>query len=90
MNEQIIDMRAAASAAQSYVQSIQDLLGTPENLRLEEVELSQDGKTWKITLGFDRSGKVDLFGGLTSHREYKLFEVDALSGQVRAMKIRDV
>lgn len=48
-----IDLKTAVHAIQEYVSSIQEMLGGLENLRLEEVELSEDNKYWLITLGFD-------------------------------------
>ncbi len=49
-----IHLKAAVNAAHSYLISIQDLIGEQlKNLRLEEVELSEDKKFWLITLGFD-------------------------------------
>lgn len=46
-----IDVRAAAETASTY---LQDLIKFQlENLRLEEVELSEDGRECLITLGFD-------------------------------------
>ena len=57
-----------------------------DSLTLEEVELSEDEKHWLITLGFQE------YRGLTpfdqASQKYKLFTVDATTGQVRAMKMR--
>jgi hypothetical protein len=91
------DVRAAAKAAVNYIQSFQDLLGNLENLRLEEVELSEDRKYWLITLGFDinNNSEVDenplfpITEGTKQERQYKLIKVDTVSGQVQSMKIRN-
>ena len=89
------DAVAAARAAIREYYSSDDLLDP----RLEEVELSRDGSLWLITLGFyvpNRNPKrtpltISMLGGVEDYiREYKLFEVDSQTGQVRAMKIRKV
>jgi hypothetical protein len=71
-----------------------------EELNLEEVEITDDERYWLITLGFFlrhtgpvRKGKVlqtIVEGRLADRQErnYKLFKVDAATGEVRAMKIR--
>ena len=61
---------------------------------LEEIELSEDGKAWLITVGFDsktprKSNPLAFeFGGVD--RVYKRFSVDALHGNVISIKIRTV
>lgn len=69
------------------------LLSTGEirNIRLEEIQISEDEKLWLVTLGFDRLLEEDesLVPDQTK-REYKLFEIDADTRQVKAMKIRIV
>ena len=52
----MIDIRTAVSAAQTYIQSVQDLMGSSlQNLRLEEAEVSEDRRFWLITLGHDKT-----------------------------------
>ena len=92
-----IDVRAAVHAAQIYFQSLQDLMGNETtNLRLEEVELSEDKKFWLITLGYDLSNSVknnplETIGiGIVENREYKIFKVDSETGEVESMKIREL
>ena len=68
------------------------------DLGLEEVEMSKDGKFWLVTLGFYRPSKKPVSGlealqqirGVTHERKYKVFKVDATSGEVTSMKIRSV
>jgi len=97
----MIDVKAAFSSAYEYLQVVQDMLGGKlEDLRLEEVELADDKTSWLITLGYDlpvknRSQLEELLASptrpkLTFRREYKLFRVNAETGKVEAMKIRDV
>ncbi|MCI0624917.1 MAG: hypothetical protein L0387_25295 [Acidobacteria bacterium] len=60
------------------------------DLRLEEVETSDDGN-WLITLGFIRPyEKKPLQGILGDPRDFKLVVVDGHNGKVLAIKIRKV
>ena len=46
-----IDVKTAVLVAQNYLQSLQDVMGgNIEDLRLEEVEISEDEKHWFVTL----------------------------------------
>lgn len=60
--------------------------------QLEEVELSNDEKYWYITLSLqsiDTKGVVTFNPFATKQsKEYKIFKVDANSGNVISMKIR--
>lgn len=98
-SKSMIDLRNAVKAAYDYLRSLQDMMGHQlENLRLEEVELSEDKNFWLITLGFDgnfiinNSMAVAALGMSTQERrrEYKLFKVNSQSGEVEAMKIRQL
>ncbi|GAB4280184.1 MAG: hypothetical protein Fur0025_07960 [Oscillatoriaceae cyanobacterium] len=93
-----IDVRAAVRAAANYLQSIQDLIPA-ENLRLEEVEISEDQNFWLITLGFNEAKKEQpnlnnslFMAGITPNetRQYKIFRVNSHTGEVEAMKIRNL
>lgn len=99
----MIDLKTAVSATHDYLLSIQDIMGSLEDLRLEEVELSEDKKYWLITLGFDLPVRnqnplgiaLDITGSLRREgnllvRKYKLFKVNSETGEVEAMKIREV
>ena len=99
----MIDVKTAVNAAYEYIKSLQDIMGSSlPDLRLEEVELSEDKNFWLITLGFDIPKKPpknrleDLIPtSLVStpvlyEREYKLFKVNSQTGKVEAMKIRQV
>lgn len=94
----IVDVTSAVTAARNYFQTLKPLLGDSpvENLRLEEVELSEDDKHWLITLGYDTPTMVQSVPAFLSPgskqplREYKLFRIDSTTGKVEAMKIRKV
>ena len=92
-----IDVRNAVGAAQQYFNSVQDMIGFgTEDLRLEEAELSEDKKHWFITLGFMRPVNKtsnylgELIATRNYDREYKVFKIDATTGEVQSMKIREV
>jgi len=85
----MIDVKQAAQAASDFISGLYSS-ETISDVRLEEVELSEDEKYWLITLSFplpSSLGVVYLGGG---GRQYKLFKVDADTGEVLSMKIRDV
>jgi hypothetical protein len=90
----MIDVKQAVQAAESYARAL-----FPEaelrHLRLEEVERSENDSRWNITLGWvepavSGNGIVFSAGAQKLPRVYKLFEVDAETGEVTSMKIRDV
>lgn len=87
-----IDVRAAVFASKNYLQSLQGLLEYQiKDLRLEEVEFSEDRKYWLITLGFiaNTTGEEESFL-LKKERDYKVFKVNAETGEVESMKIREL
>ena len=58
-----------------------------KNLMLEEVE--REGDYWHVTLGYDLPSIATQFGG-KAPRVFKLFKIDASTGEVVSMKIREV
>ena len=94
-----IDVRGAVLAAKKYFEDIQDMIGNSINdILLEEVELSDNKNFWYVTLGFSRpvaKNERTLIPDVISlatktEREYKIFTVDAETGEVKSMKIREV
>ena len=97
----IIDIKQAAAIATAYFTKLM----TPDDIRLEEVEISDDERFWYITLsGLVPAEKVpppSLIEGQASlstlagffkpeyERIYRVFKVDP-TGSVRAMKIRRI
>lgn len=82
----MVDVKQASEIAANYFEK---LLGKHENLTLEEVELSDDGKCWYITLGYDVTTEfTPTFPFKESHRRYKSFKIEAETGKVLSMKIR--
>ncbi len=88
-----IDVREAANKAADYFKQLYPSQPL-RSLSLEEVELSEDGKSWLITLGYEFEEDSDsttgarLLIGRLSRTQYKIFKVDAKTGRVLAMKIR--
>ena len=80
----VINFQNAASAAVSFLRALPDM-GPIHELRVEEIEVSDDGCYWLITLGFTHDPILKL-----QKREYKQFKVNATTGQVESMKIRTV
>lgn len=84
-----VDVRAAASAAAAYFKELYPNIAA---CNLEEVELSEDGTHWLITLSFETSPTQSLGNVLNPFQppktKFKLFKVDARTGRVMAMKIR--
>lgn len=71
--------------------------GELKQLRVEEIESSEDNKKWFVTLGWIEPAirQIGGFAGLTNAsleplpRVYKLFTIDAETGEVKSMKMRD-
>lgn len=85
---QQIDVRQAFEAAKTFYGTLYP--DRAENVRLEEVEQSEDGSTWLITLGYEpKTVREVLQAGLPLKTEYKVFTIDAFTGKVRSMKIRN-
>ena len=97
MQEQEIDAKRAVQLAKDFARSLYETEKI-SRLGLEAVERTEDGKHWLITLGFSRpwmssKQKSPLEELLHSPkepqpaREYKVFRVDAQSGEVVGMKM---
>lgn len=84
----MIEVKQAAEAAFAYFTEL--FKGGYYNLALEEVELSNDEKYWFITLGYNppATGFTQITGAGIK-REYKQFKIDAATGKVISMKIRN-
>jgi hypothetical protein len=101
-----IDFKAATDSAYEFLIGVKDKMGNEfSDVRLEEVQLSRDRSQWLITLGYNlsvpreevghdpRIADLRAFTAIrpqTVKREYKIFEVNAKTGEVESMKIRNV
>ena len=90
-----VTVKDAARAALRFLHDLYE--GEPfVDLRLEEIELSDDGKYWSVTYGFtvternlgDNPLLGSLASGLRSRRDYKTIAIDAQTGEPLSMKIR--
>ncbi len=82
-----MDVKQAALTAREYLTSIIGI--QPDKITIEEVETSQDGNCWIITLGYylPREAIVTPFY-LETRKEYKVFKIKKSDGEVISMKIR--
>lgn len=93
----MVNVKNAVAAAEEFARSLYPDTEL-RHLRLEEVEMSSDDHHWLVTLGWVEpaiSGNtVSLLTGANTlqklPRVYKTFKVDAGTGDVRSMKIRNV
>lgn len=82
----MIGVKEAVAAARRFAA---DVYGEKLGLTLEEVEPSSDERYWLITLGFVDTSNP--FAGIAGRpdRNYKVFKINAESGAVISMKIRE-
>jgi len=84
----MIDVRQAIDKAKEHLKAF---FPDAENIQLEEVELSSDKTHWLITLSFEGvSASVASSLLVGKSLIYKQFKLDAKSGDVISMKIRDI
>ena len=93
----MIDVKEAVRTAANY---LADLFAEEDisDIRLEEVELSEDNQTWNVTLSFLRKVRVRgapaeaLSAGLGPQmdRDFKVLTVRAEDGVVTSVKIRQL
>ncbi|GIW25354.1 hypothetical protein [Meiothermus sp.] len=87
----MLEVKEAVRIATEYIQTLFSERQIPE-LRLEEVELTPDNQFWEVTLSFvvrEPTAYLSL-GDAARTREYKIFRINAETGQVQSMKIRKV
>jgi hypothetical protein len=87
----MLEVKEAVKIATEYIQTLFGEKQIPE-LRLEEVELTPDNQFWEVTLSFvvrEPTAYLSL-GDAARTREYKIFRINAETGQVQSMKIRKV
>lgn len=92
-----LSVEAAIKTAIDYLQTIKNQISPDlQNIRLEEVEVSEDDRYWLITLSFTQpNDRTDnpLPGIITKpkyQRNYKIFRINSNTGQVESMKIRTI
>ena len=96
----MIEVKQAVETAANYLADLFANEGISD-IRLEEVELSEDGQTWYVTLSFLRTRKatgrtlvdglrVGSVGGIEKDRDFKVLALRATDGQVTSVKIRQL
>lgn len=84
----MIDVKTAVNKAK---ENLIAFFPEAENIQLEEVELASDKSYWLITMSYEgvtSSVASSLLVGKSVI--YKQFKLDAKSGEVISMKIRDI
>jgi hypothetical protein len=84
----MINVKEATGKATEYLRTF---FPDVEKVQLEEVELTDDRAYWFITLSYEgvsNSVASSLLVGKSVR--YKLFKLDAETGEVISMKIRDI
>ena len=81
----MIDVKVAANAGAEY---LKQLFPDAKNIQLEEVEISEDEKFWSVTLSFDDGDNYSLH--FNRAKKYKIFKINANTGNVQSMKIREL
>jgi len=84
----MIEVKEATDKAREHLAAF---FPEAENVQLEEVELTSDKKFWLITLSYEgvsNSVASSLLVGKTVL--YKIFKLDAKTGTILSMKIRDI
>lgn len=92
----MISIQDAVKAARDFAEVLYSE-GELKQLRVEEIESSEDGKHWLVTLGWvePATRQIGGFAGLTNAtieplpRVYKVFTIDAETGRVLSMKMRE-
>jgi hypothetical protein len=86
----MIDVKQAVQSAFEFTKGLQDVMNAA-NLTLEEVELSDDGQLWLVTMSYFDSaeGFEGVLKGSARTRRYKLLRINADSGEVVGMVFRE-
>jgi hypothetical protein len=87
----MLDVKEAAQRASEYFAGLYADQGV-SNVQLEEVELTDDAQYWLITLSYpDLPHDVALVPiNFAFKRKYKVFKINAKTGEVKSMRIRNV
>lgn len=87
-----MDVQTAVGKAKSYLEALYG--GAVDDVMLEEVERTPSSQ-WHVTLSFKRplsDGPLAKILGVpeNDNRQYKVFTIDDATGEVLAMKIRQI
>jgi hypothetical protein len=81
----MVDGKQAVVKAKEYLQAVYEPAQVGD-LRLEEMERSEDDKQWSVTLSFIPHSPQS--PGVTVERVFKTVKIVAETGEILAMKIR--
>ncbi len=79
-----MDVKQATQIASNHLNNLYDGQFI-SNVLLEEIELTEDEEFWLITISFQPPGEI-----ISSRRRYKTFKIDATTGELQSMKMREV
>ena len=82
-----ISPQEAANAAAKYLKDLVPMQGAPVT---EEVEFVESPNEWHITLGYQPADSTNHFAYAFGKRDYKIFRINADTGEVLSMKIRNI
>jgi hypothetical protein len=88
-------MLTVKQAVQAAMELLKDLYDTRkfEDILLEEVEMTDDGCHWQVTVGFSRKALsenvMEAIGSKKYIRSRKIFHIDGKSGDLLSMKAGD-
>jgi hypothetical protein len=83
-----VSIHDAVKAVLGFAQELYGLQDV-KRLTLEEVEPTEDERFWMVTLGVPATLQpVEVIARRASSERYKVFKVDADTGEVLSMKIR--
>ena len=84
----MIDVKEATGKAKEYLAAF---FPDAEGVQLEEVELTSDKAHWYITLSYEGTSNSVASSLLVGKSlRYKIFKLEADTGEVISMKIRDI
>lgn len=78
----------AKEAAEIAIEYLKSFYAEAKNVTLEEVELSEEKKSWSVTISFETLPDDGIPVKIVT-KVYKLFRIDNNAGQVISMKSRD-
>jgi hypothetical protein len=91
----VVNVKQAVARAMDYLKDMYQI-DQFKDVMLEEVDLSEDNKYWNVTVGFTRRQETTSGGPMATligqseefKREYRVFQIDAESGDLRSMRSR--
>ena len=86
-----VDIKTAVRSALAFIREMYEGETDLKTLALEEVELSDDGTHWHVTVGFGgeaRASTYSVVAGAGTPRQFKHLQIDVESGIVLSMKAR--